>query len=317
MPQLISKKRLTGVTLTIALGLSLLFSVAVFADDQPAAVTHTDASTHAADSSVGGHTAGVEHAKHEEGHELPNILTLIFGHKENPGITDIQYWENVIFAFFGGLVLVIIAYSAYRKRQMIPGRLQNVCEMLVEYFYEFFHSILGKHTKRFMPFLGTLFFYIITMNFLGLTPGFKAASSSINITASLALLVFVYAQYVGLKELGIKGWLDHLAGSPRDVLGWSMVPLLLPIHIIGELAKPFSLAVRLFGNITGEDVLIFAFVMLGISMVAGLHSPIGVPIQAVFIPLSILFSTIQALVFTILSTIYISLMLPHAEHEAH
>jgi F-type H+-transporting ATPase subunit a len=103
-----------------------------------------------------------------------------------------------------------------------------------------------------------------------------------------------------------------MAGSPRDVISWCMVPLLFPLHIIGELAKPFSLALRLFGNITGEDTLVAVFVGLGIAILA--FSPVGVPLQLPFYFLGLLLSTIQALVFTLLSTIYILLMLPHEEH---
>ena len=85
------------------------------------------------------------------------------------------------------------------------------------------------------------------------------------------------------------------------------------MHIIGELAKPFSLSLRLFGNITGEDTLIAVFIMLGISVMA--FSPVGLPLQIPFYFLGLLLSTIQALVFALLSTIYILLMLPHEEHE--
>ena len=91
------------------------------------------------------------------------------------------------------------------------------------------------------------------------------------------------------------------------------MPLLLPIHVVGEIAKPASLALRLFGNITGEDILVAAFVGLGLMVLSGLHSPVGLPLNVPFILLGILLSTIQALVFTLLSTIYILLMLPHAE----
>lgn len=333
------KSKLTALLpgATLALALFVLIGAGVLAEDVVDSISHethdsisVDHSTAAdAEATTEDHAASDshepaahdtestgEHAEehHEEGHELPNLIGMIFGHKAHPEITDIQYWENVIFAFLAGLFLVIVAQRVYAKRQMIPGRLQNAVELMVEYFYDFFHSILGDQTKRFMPYLGTLFFYILTMNFMGLTPGLKAASSSINITASLALLTFLYAQYVGFKELGFVGWADHLAGSPRDVIGWAMVPLLLPIHIIGELAKPFSLAVRLFGNITGEDVLIFAFVGLGLSITASMGlEMVGLPLQVIFIPLAMLFSTIQALVFTVLSTIYIALMLPHGE----
>lgn len=262
------------------------------------------------DESGDGHEADEHHWGGDSG-ELPNIIGLIFGHKPNPTITDIQYWENIIFALFGGLMLIIVARRVYTRRKIIPGPLQNFVELLVEYFYDFFHGILGSRTKRFLPFLGTLFFYILFMNLMGLIPFLKSPSTSINITASLAILVFFYSQYLGLKELGPVAWLDHLAGQPRDVVGWLLVPLMLPIHIIGEIAKPFSLAARLFGNITGEDVLIYAFVMLGISIMASFDIPVGLPLQAIFVPLGILLSTIQALVFTVLATIYISMMLPH------
>jgi F-type H+-transporting ATPase subunit a len=181
--------------------------------------------------------------------------------------------------------------------------------------YNFLETILGRDTKTYLPFLGTLFFYILAMNFLGIIPGGFSPSTSLSITASLAILVFLYAQYTGISRLGIVGYLDHLAGQPRDVIGWCLVVLMLPMHIIGEFAKPFSLALRLFGNITGEDILVAAFVGLGITALSFMHSPIGLPLNIPFILLGILLSTIQALVFTLLSTIYILMMLPHEEHH--
>ncbi len=296
------------------------------ADETAAHASEPSATEHTATNATEEHKAVAEHGvaehgsgnhvseeEHVESHELPNLISVIFGHKANPTITDIQYWENVIFAFLAGLFLVIVAQRAHSKRQMIPGKLQNLVEMMVEYFYDFFYAMLGKETKRMMPLLGSLFFYILTMNLMGLVPFLKSPSTSINITISLAIIIFLYSQYVGLKGLGFIGWVDHLAGSPRDVTGWVLVPLMLPIHIIGEFAKPFSLAARLFGNITGEDIVIFALVGLGLSL-TGEFLNVGIPLQALFIPLALLFSLIQALVFTILSTIYLSLMLPHEEH---
>jgi F-type H+-transporting ATPase subunit a len=90
---------------------------------------------------------------------------------------------------------------------------------------------------------------------------------------------------------------------------------MLPLHLIEEVAKPLSLSLRLFGNIMGEDVLLGVFAMLGVSMLAFLKLPIGVPLHLPFIFLAVLLSTIQALVFTLLSTIYFLQMLPHDEHE--
>ena len=266
----------------------------------------------AAEHSADEHATEGEHA--EGGHELPNLISIIFGHKEHPQVTDIQYWENVIFAFLAGIILVLIARRVYSRRQMVPGRLQNAVEMMVEYFYDFFYQVLGDETRRMLPLLGTLFFYILTMNLMGMVPFLKAPTTSFNITASLAIVIFLYSQYVGLKGLGFVGWVDHLAGQPRDITGWALVPLMLPIHIIGEFAKPFSLAARLFGNITGEDIVIFALIGIGLSLTGDLVN-VGVPFQVLFIPLGLLFSLIQALVFTILSTIYLGLMLPHEDHH--
>ncbi|MEK7775655.1 MAG: F0F1 ATP synthase subunit A, partial [Candidatus Zixiibacteriota bacterium] len=129
-------------------------------------------------------------------------------------------------------------------------------------------------------------------------------------------IVFLYAQYTGMSRLGVKGYFDHLIGQPRDLMGWAIVPLIFPIHVIGEFAKPFSLALRLFGNITGEDILVAAFVGLGITALSFVGSPVGLPLHIPFILLGILLSTIQALVFTLLSTIYILMMLPH-DHGDH
>ena len=89
---------------------------------------------------------------------------------------------------------------------------------------------------------------------------------------------------------------------------------MLPIHLMGELAKPISLACRLFGNIFGEDMLLVAFASLGITVLSATHLPIGLPLQLPFMFLALLTSTLQALVFTVLSTIYFLLMLPHDDH---
>ncbi len=152
-------------------------------------------------------------------------------------------------------------------------------------------------------------------NLQGLVPFLKAPTSVYNQTAALAICVFGYVQYTGLRKLGIGGYLHHMMGSPEDAIGWGMVPLMLPLHLIEEVAKPVSLSLRLFGNILGEDVLLGVFAGLGVAILAFLRLPLGVPLHLPFIFLAMLMSTIQALVFTLLATIYFSQMLPHEEHE--
>jgi F-type H+-transporting ATPase subunit a len=206
--------------------------------------------------------------------------------------------------------------AVYKKREMVPGPFQNFVELIVEGLYNFFHTILGNDARRYTPFVGTLFLYILVMNWMGIVPFLKAPTSAAVIPISLALVVFVYAQGVGFKRLGPGGWLHHLAGEPRDVIGWALVPLMVPIHLIGEIAKPVSLGFRLFGNITGEDILVWAFAMMGVMALSfiGDLSP-GIPLQVPFYFLGLLMSTIQALVFASLAAVYIALMLPHEHHE--
>jgi F-type H+-transporting ATPase subunit a len=251
--------------------------------------------------------AGAAKKGSEESHELPNLITLInkpFAH----------HYDALIYAGFVSLFMITVAVVAYRRWQIIPGTMQNMVEMILEMLDNLFKSVLGNESKNFRPFLGTLFLYIWFMNLVGLIPFFKSSTSSINTTAALAITVFFYVQFTGIKRLGIWGYIHHLLGSPTDGITWALSPINLPIHLIGELAKPFSLALRLFGNITGEDILIAAFVSLGIMFMGLFHSPIGFPFQIPFILLAILTSTIQALVFTMLSSIYFVMVLPHEEH---
>jgi F-type H+-transporting ATPase subunit a len=187
--------------------------------------------------------------------------------------------------------------------------------MLVGGLNDFITGILGeKHAKRFVPFLGTLFVYIWFMNLIGLIPFMESPTSNLNVTLALAVTVFLYSQWIGLRSLGPIGYVDHLMGSPRNLTGWILMPIMLPIHVLGELAKPISLSCRLFGNVFGEDMLLVAFVSLGITTLAFTGLPFGLPLQLPFMFLALLTGTLQALVFTVLSTIYFLLMLPHDDH---
>ncbi|MBI5869293.1 MAG: F0F1 ATP synthase subunit A [candidate division Zixibacteria bacterium] len=266
--------------------------------------------------------AGGEAAKPAGAPELPNVITLLSHYfHDSPFIQFLHHWENVVFAFTVAIIISIVAWAATRNRGLLPGKLQNFLEMVVEGLDDFFAGILGPEGRKYTPFLGTLFIYIWCMNMFGLIPGMMSPTggpNGINTTIALAVCVFLYVQYAGLRKQGIKGYVDHLMGSPRDTVQWILVPLNLPIHIIGELAKPLSLSLRLFGNITGEDVLLAAFVGLGVMAMSFMHSPVGIPLELPFIFLALLTGTIQALVFTLLSTVYFSMMLAtHEEHAEH
>ena len=276
------------------------------------------AAEHGAETPAHG-AAGAAHGEEKEAgpEKFANVITVLSrAFPDAPWAHFLHQYEVVIFSLFIAALLCVIAMIATRNPQMIPGPLQNIVEMAVEGLYNFIVDILGpRYGPRYVPFLGTLFIYILAMNLFGLIPFMDSPTSSLNVTVALALVVFIYSQYIGFRELGPLGWLDHMAGNPRGAIGWTLVPLMLPIHLMGELAKPISLACRLFGNIFGEDMLLVAFASLGITVLSATHLPIGLPLQLPFMFLALLTSTLQALVFTVLSTIYFLLMLPHDEHE--
>jgi F-type H+-transporting ATPase subunit a len=272
----------------------------------------------AAEHAAAGHVAAAKPEGEEESgpQKFANVITVLHRAFPNAGwVSFLHHYEVLVFSLVIALLLCLLAWAGTRNAQMIPAPLQNGVEMAVEGLHDFVVGILGPvHGPRYVPFLGTLFLYILAMNLFGLIPFMESPTSSLNVTVALALTVFVYSQWVGLRELGILGWLDHLAGSPRNLTGWLLVPLMLPIHVLGELAKPISLACRLFGNVFGEDMLLVAFASLGVTVLSFTHLPIGLPLQLPFLFLALLTSALQALVFTVLSTIYILLMLPHDDH---
>ena len=255
------------------------------------------------------------HEKAQEGlKELANGITLLTEKFHGAPWADFLHrWENVVFSWLIALGIALIAFLGTRQKKEVPGPFQNLLETVVERLETFVTDVLGERGKKYVPFIGTLFLYILCQNLIGVVPGMKSPTSNLNTTVALAVTVFFYVQWTGIRENGILGFFDHLMGSPRDLVGWLMVPLNFPLHILEELIRPLSLSLRLFGNILGEDSLIAAFVTLGIGALAFLHLPFGIPLQFPFLMLALLTGTIQAVVFALLSTIYISLMLPHEE----
>ncbi len=249
--------------------------------------------------------------------EIPNLITLI-EHWAPARLAHFLYtWEDPIFTFTIVLLVGGLISMGARALAMIPTRGQIAVEALVEGLDNFVKGVLGKREgRRYLPFIGTLFLFILSMNLAGLVPGLKSPTSKITMTGALAFSVFCYVQWTGLRRLGFVGYLDHMVGQPRDAMGWALVPLMLFIHGIGEIVKPISLAARLFGNVMAEDTLLGVFVMLGTMLMAWSHLPIGIPLHFPFVLMALIFSFVQALVFTSLSTIYILMVLPHEAHES-
>jgi len=163
-----------------------------------------------------------------------------------------------------------------------------------------------------------------------LIPGFKSPTGGIILngsevmsggfvtTAALAIAVFCYVQFTAVRFQGPLGYLHHLMGSPRGAGEWflCLVTLAPVTHILGELVRPVSLALRLFGNVTGDDILLGVFFVLGLLALKPLHVPMGLPLHVLIVPLVLLFGFVQAMIFTWLTSAYLSLALPHG-HAQH
>ena len=263
----------------------------------------------------------------EGGQHLPNWLVILNDYlPQNPVVHWMFRNEYLVFAWIGGCAFFLIAWLAMRNARpdRLPGPLQNGFEWVVESMEDVTGGMLGRHNERYFPFIMAIFFYILTMNLIGIVPGFKSATSTLDVTLALALITFLYVQWSGIRNLGPLGYIDHLAGSPRDVIGFAMLPVMIPVHVLGELVKPVSLSCRLFGNIFGEDTLIVVFVSASALCLKASLLVLGAPplmgITALFMLLQTLTSIVQALIFSLLTTVYLYMMLPHGEHtheEAH
>ncbi len=253
-----------------------------------------------------------EHAEHDSGTpHLQNIVSVIGQNLQNEQLgAFMSDWVNVIYSWAIMLLLLWFFATAARKREKIPSGRQNLVELAFGGLDRFVQDVLGPEGRRYVPLIGTLFIYILCMNLFGLIPFLgHSPTSSLNITLSLAVFVFITVQIHGIMSLGFIGYLKHFADIPDKPHPVQIIlsPLMFFLHIIGELAKPVSLSLRLFGNITGEDVLLAIFVLM--------LAKYFIPLQVMVYPIALLGSFIQALVFSILTTVYILLMSPHKEEQ--
>jgi len=203
-------------------------------------------------------------------------------------------------------VLLIAAVLGTGDMKRVPTGLQNLLEAVVGLLDGFSKGVIGgDHYLYFANFIGALFIYIHISNVWGLIPGMASSTSVASTTLALALCAFVVTHYAGIRFSGPVGYLKHFLGEPL----W-LGPLMVIIHIAGELARPVSLCLRLMGNIGGEEKALAIFISLGLA--TGLMLPIQTPLIA----LGALTTFIQALIFCILTAVYIAGTLPH-DHSEH
>ena len=202
-------------------------------------------------------------------------------------------------------ILVVFALIARNKKEAVPRGLQNFAEQVVESLNAFTVGIIGHGGERYTPLVGTVFLYVLLSNLIGIVPGLHSPTANLSVTLALGVIVFLYVQYEGIRTNGPVNYIKHFMG-PMWQLSW----LMFPVEVISEIVKPFTLAVRLFGNIFGEDVILIVLAGLGLKLL----SVPGLPLHFPVLFLSVITAVVQALVFSMLTCIYLSLVTPHA-HE--
>lgn len=216
--------------------------------------------------------------------------------------------DYILVSWFVILGLSLFAYFATRKGSLVPSKLQCLAELIVDGLNNYLRSIIGDEGPKYAPLISSLFIYILCINMIGLVPGMISPSANPNTTIALALLTFLSVQTIAIVKTGPVAYIKHLCGEPL----W-LAPLAFPIHVIGELAKPLSLAIRLLGNIFGEDMVIVQLVGMGVLIMSFIKIPI--PVQFPLMLFGLFTSFVQALVFSTLAAIYISLFIAH--HDDH
>lgn len=232
------------------------------------------------------------------------------GLEEQVHHSGIHHYEHIPTFLLVLLVLVLtgLYYRAKTKEiesAVVPDRgitYKNIIELYGAFIYTQARAVLGeKSAPKYYKFVATMFIVIFLSNMIGLIPGFLPPTESINTTLAVGVFSFLYFNYKGCKEMGTINYLKHFAGPL-----WYMAVLIFPIEIISTCIRPVSLALRLYGNMYGDHMVLGTFSNL---------APLLVPI--VFMVLGILVSFIQAYVFTMLSMVYVSLATAHHDHDEH
>jgi F-type H+-transporting ATPase subunit a len=207
-----------------------------------------------------------------------------------------HHYPHVLYSWLVMLLLIVLAIIGTKGISMVPSKGQNVFEIIIGGMEDFIVDMAGDEARRFFPILATVFIYIFVCNLLGLIPGFYPPTANLNTTLSCALVVVPMTHIIGVMYHGPK-YIKHFMGPI-----WWLVPIMLPIELIGHLARIMSLSIRLFGNMSGHElVLAILFLLAG-----AFFAPLPIMAMGIFV------SLVQAFVFFLLSTMYFAGAMEHA-----
>ncbi|MFZ5863389.1 MAG: F0F1 ATP synthase subunit A [Nitrospirota bacterium] len=213
---------------------------------------------------------------------------------------DISINKAIVMMWLACGLVFLFFYVATRGASLVPRRIQSLAEMAVEFIRGMVVENMGELGHKFFPFIATLFFFVLFANLLGLIPGSYTVTSQLMVTGFFALLVYGISLIVGFALHGTH-FLSILA--PAGTPGW-LLPLMVPIEVISQLARPVTLAVRLFANMTAGHIILI--VLFSLMMTAPIYLgwlPFGFTVAIYGLEVFVAF--IQAYIFTILACVYL------------
>jgi F-type H+-transporting ATPase subunit a len=203
--------------------------------------------------------------------------------------------HNVTHAFLVSIILIVTALIVRGSLKLVPRGIQNFVEMMVDAIWKLVDDNIGHHwSKTLFPFICTIFLFILLCNFMGLVPGFASATANVNTNAAMAIPVFLLTHVLGVRVHGVS-YINQFLGPIRSLAALPLMILMFFVEVIGHFARPITLTVRLFGNMTGKHIIL---------LVLGIIAPIIAP--AVILGLGVLVSVVQAFVFALLATLYLA-----------
>ena len=219
------------------------------------------------------------------------FIGSIFGHG------DLQVIGHLILV---ALIILFIAYLATKKLTVVPRGMQNVMELYLGGVLSMGKDVVGeKYARKYLPLVATIGLFVFFSNLIGIIPGFESPTANINVTLPLAIAVFIYYNFEGIRKNGVVKYFKHFLG-PVPLLA----PLMFPIEIVSHFSRIISLSFRLFGNIKGDDLFLWVLLML---------TPWIIPLVP-FAMLSFM-ALLQTFIFMILTYVYLAGAVLMDEHE--
>jgi len=208
-----------------------------------------------------------------------------------------QMEQHVIMALIVLIVVPIIFTIFAKKPSLIPTPIQNVFEIYIEFIDNLIKENMGEKGRKYFPLIASIGLFVFFGNLIGMIPGLESPTANLNTTMALALLVFFIYNFEGIRENGI-GYFKHFLGPVP-----AMAPVFVIIELLSHLSRPVTLALRLFANMTGGELISVVLIML---------VPFLIPMPVMLIHLIAVF--LQTYVFVVLTTVYIAGAITHAEH---